>query len=409
MIARGTAARRSVGALLARGALAFAAAALGCVSLSYTFAYATREGNLEHAHALAPTDGRITAMLAQKLSGPQATPGDRVRADGLAREALREMPVAVIAVSTLGLNTQLRGDTAKANGLFSYAERLSRRDLQTQLWAIENAVGRGDVAEALRHYDIALRTTRAASDLLFPILGSAISSPAIRIGLSHTLAVKPPWADGFIQYVADSGPDTRATAELFDTLDRAHVGVSMNARAAVINKLVTQGYGEAAWSYYEAFHKGAQRNTSRDSHFSVDLPKPSIFDWSPVASGAISATIQSNERGGSVDFAAPATVGGPLLQQAQMLPPGRYRLEGHSRGLDQVTDARPDWVLSCTDGRELGRLVLPNSAHDGGRFVGRFTVPTGCPMQMLSLVARPSDAVGGLSGLLDYVRLAPER
>ncbi|MEB3025968.1 hypothetical protein, partial [Parvimonas sp. M13] len=83
------------------------------------------------------------------------------------------------------------------------------------------------------------------------------------------------------------------------------------------------------------------------------------------------------------DFSVPVTVGGVMLQQAQALPTGRYRLSGKSAEIAQDANAAPYWTLVCGDGRELGRVTVPNSAQDAGRFAGEFTVSGNCPVQFL--------------------------
>ena len=54
-------------------------------------------------------------------------------------------------------------------------------------------------------------------------------------------------------------------------------------------------------------------------------------------------------------------------------------------------------------------MTLPNSAQGGGNFAASFSVPSDCPVQVLTLIARPSEAIGGLSGQIDRVELAPAR
>jgi hypothetical protein len=389
--------------------LAAVAATLGYVSVSRTLAYPLRASDPERARALSPGDGRITALAAQTLAIADATPADRIRADRLARTALQQDPTAVSAVSTLGIDAQLRGDTAGARRLFAYAETLSRRDIATQLWAVEDAVGRGDVNGALRHYDIALRTSSTAPDLLFPVLASAIADPAIRVALTRTLAARPSWGDAFLTYVAAKGPDPRATARLLTGLRRAGLAVSDGASAEIVNLLISSNFLDDAWSYHASVHPGIDRRRSRDPRFMAEVAAPSPFDWVPLNDGGITTSIQRGDRGGIFDFAVPASVGGPLLRQVQVLPAGDYRLEGHGSGIEQPEGSAPYWVLSCGDGRELGRVVMPNSSQAGGRFAGRFVVPTGCPIQTLTLVARPSDMVSGVSGEIDQVRLFPAK
>lgn len=398
--------RRSVAGWTLHLTLAILALVVGYLSTAHALANAFKS-DPARAYVLAPWSGRAAALLARQLSGQNATAADRKRADQIGQLALRQDPTAVAAVSTLGLNAQLRGDMNDARRLFAYAEQLSRRDLPTQLWAIEDAVGRGDVDGAIRHYDIALRTSPNAPALLYPILASAISDIAVRGPLLRTLAERPVWGESFVNYVAGNGTDARATAALFDGLHRAGVPVASGASAVMINALILDNQWDAAWSYYTSIRSAAERNRSRDPRFQASLTVPSPFDWTPANDAGITTSVQQAGRSGIFVFAVPSSVGGPLLQQVQMLAPGKYRLDGRSSEIDQPEVSRPYWVLSCRNGRELGRLVMPNSTQAGGRFSGLFIVPAGCPVQVLALVARPSDEVSGVTGQIAEVGLAP--
>lgn len=406
-LSRGNLSRRSRREWALRGVLAMAALAAGYASVARTQALTIRGTNIASAVALAPGDGRITALAAAGLAGPDATLQDRAKADRLARRALRQDPTAVIAASTLGLNAQVRGETVAARRLFAYAEALSRRDLPTQLWAIENAVGRGDIPDALHHYDTALRTSASAATLLFPVLGSAITEPPVRRALVATLTRRPRWSDLFIENVAANGTNPLATVELFRQLRGAGVPIAGVSQSLLINTLASRGAFDAAWSYYALIRPGANRRASRDPDFTADITVPAVFDWVPGNGDGLSATVQRVGNGGLVDFSAPATVGGILLSQTQVLPVGTYKLSGRSAGIEQAPDAQPYWALTCADGRELGRVIIGNSALAGGAFAGALNVPAGCPVQVLALVARPSDAVGGLSGQIERIELGP--
>jgi hypothetical protein len=392
-----------------RAALALVAAAIGYGSVAHTLGATLRTGSPAKAYGLATGDGRITAQYAQTKAGAGATTAERQQADRLARLALRQDPTAVSAVSVLGLDAQLRGDIAGGRRLMRYAQALSRRDLQTQVWAIEDAVARGDVPGALRHYDIALRTSRTASDLLFPVLSLAIAEPAIRVALTKTMAAGPSWAGSFVDYVTTHGSNAEATAELLRSLNRTGMKLPEGANAASISGLLAAGKIDDAWSYFASIRPGANRRVSRDPHFNTTPAAPSPFDWIAVNEGGIATSIQRGDRGGLFDFSAPSSVGGVLLSQVQLLPPGYYRLVGRSNNVDAPDDARPYWQLTCRNGTELGRVDIPGSSDRGINFVGTFTVPAGCPMQTLSLIARPVDNVAGLSGQIEQVQLAPKR
>ena len=307
-------------------------------------------------------------------------------------------------MATLGINAEVRGDKAMARRYFSYAQKLSRRDLRTQLFMIEDAVQREDIPGALHQYDMTLRVFPDLGEMLYPVLASASVDPVIRHQLVKTLAGKPVWSNSFIGFAAGKGPDPKTTAALLLDLRRAGVAVSEIAQASTVNALIAGGHRDAAWSYFAMIRPGADRRRSRDPHFAANLDTPSQFDWTPVNDGlGLTTTIQD----GIFEFAAAASVGGPILWQLQLLPPGTYRLSGHSIGIEQTASALPYWLLRCQNGRELGRVEVPNSSTAKGTFTGTFSVPADCPVQTLILTARPSEAVAGLSGQIDRVELVP--
>ena len=389
-----------------RGGLAVAALALGYVSTTQTLAFAVGKSSAERAHGLAPGDGRIAAELAEQLAAGEADTAQRVRADRIARQAVADEPLAAPALTALALNAQLRGNTTQARRLFVHSDALSRRELGTRLWLIEDAVEREDIPGALRHYDIALRTSRMAPEILFPVLSVAIADPVVARALTDSLVARPPWGEAFINYLPRSSAEPDVSAQFFRRLAKSGVSIPERAQTNVINALVGAGEIEDAWSYYASLRSGAARERSRDPAFAAQIEAPSAFDWAPINSDTgISASIQHSRDGGIFDFAVPSTIGGAVLQQGQFLPAGRYRLEGVSRGIEQPPGARPYWQLTCAGGREAGRVELPNSADNDGRFAGEITVDADCRFQTLRLVARPSSMIGGVTGQIESVQL----
>ncbi len=392
-------------AWLVRAGIALPVAVLGFVSVTFSIAQVVAKNDPLLAHRLAPYDGRITARAATALTGEEADATERHRADDLARRALRQDGTAVLALSTLGFDADLHSDRTAARRFFVQAQRQSRRDLRTQLWMIEDAVERGRIAEALKQYDITLRVSPELGELLYPVLAKAGTEPAIRHALVETLAGRPSWGESFLSYASRNAPDPHATATLFLELGRRGVSIPQPSRAAVVDALIAAGRVDEAWRYYALDRPGVDRRRSRDPRFTAELAMPSQFDW--VAIDNAGATTSIGE--GVADFTAPASIGGPLLRQVQILPPGTYRLAGRSEGVDQAPQSRPYWTLQCQDGRELGRVLLPASADAKAPFEGTFSVPAGCPVQTLVLVAQASDAVAGLSGRVDRAELLPLR
>ncbi len=398
---------QAANSVLARLSMATVVGFAGTLIVAHTAAYQLRSSSSDVAHQLAPYDGRITAIAAAYHSTPEATAQDRRKGDALASLALRQDATAVIAASTLGLNAQVADQTPRARRLFAYAESLSRSDIQTQLWAIEDAVSRNNVTEALKHYDIVLRTKPSLGQMLFPVLTTASTDPQIRLPLIRTLAGKPSWGESFVSHVAANSADPRSTARLLADLPRAGVSVPDGAKASVIKALIDNGYFDEAWNYYASVRPQADRRRSRDPRFVQSTNTPTALDWTASEGEAVSASIQRGGPAGVLEFSAPAMVGGVVLRQAQLLPAGEYKLVGHSVGVEPASGPGAYWTIACQNHSEIGRVSLGNLAKSNGNFSGTFVVPKGCPLQILSLMVEPSEEISGQSGRIDYVQLSP--
>lgn len=400
--------RRSTREWVARVAFASGIAVVGYQSVTFSIAQLVAKSRPQAADGSISYDGRLSAAHAAALISPMITVAERAQAGALSRAALRRDPTVVSAAATLGIVTLAQNDAADARRLFTYGQMLSRRNVQTQLWSIEDAVGRGDVPGALRWYDIALRTNPELSEILYPVLSQASRDAKIRAALVRTLASRPAWSDSYVAFAAGQSKDPLSTAALFAALRARGVAVPGSAQASIVSVLLDAGKIDEAWRYYTTIRPGATRTRARDPRFAAMLDTPSVFDWMTLNDNSVAASIQRTKDGGAFEFSAPAAIGGPVLQQVQLLSAGTYRLAGHSDGIEQDVRALPYWTLTCRgDGRELGRVAIPNSAQAGGAFAGMLTVPANCPVQMLALYVQASDEIGGSSGQINRLELTP--
>lgn len=390
-----------------RAGLAVCALVLGYAGVTSALANVIVKVDPVRAYALAPDDGQIVAAFADREFAMVLDADADSQPTRLAREALLQDPTAVAALNVLGLQAQLRNDQALTDRLFSYSVALSRRELRPQLWAIEEAVARGDIRQALVNYDVALRTSPSARRILFPVLASAISEPLVRGPLIDIMATGPVWGRAFIQHAARNSPDPQAVVQFYRAGTARGLPIEDAERARVVSGLVTRNLMNDAWAYYETFRPGVERSRSRDPDFDSHVEARAPFDWNIESAPGLSAAILQEQDGGFLDFAAPPSTRATVVTQTQLLPPGDYRLEGSGRGIDQPARSRPYWSLTCRAGPELGRVDVPNSAGADSVFTGQFTVPSGCPVQTLSLVARASDAISGVSGQIEHLELAP--
>jgi len=390
--------------LVIRLLLAVLAIMLGHVSLTRSIATVLHDNAIERAHRLAPENARIAGVLSAVLSTDQkASRNQRARADEIAREALRRDPTVVAAVATLGLNAQLRGDTTAARRLFAYSGKLSRRDLRTQLWAIEDAVARSDIPGVLYQYDVALRTQKIGGSLLFPILASALTNPEIRTALIKTMVRGAPWGKDFSIYAAAASASPKSVAQLLTGMRRAGLMVPEAAQARVVDALLATNDINGAWAYYASFRRGVSRDASRDPHFTAQQTTPTQFDWVAIDNPDATSSVQPSPAGGRFDFTASTSTNGPMLRQVELLPAGDYVLEGMMTGIEGTEAALPYWSLTCRDGKELGRATIPAN----GRFAATIRVDSDCPLQVLTLMARASDQSSSIAGQVTQARLRP--
>lgn len=357
------------------------------------------------AHAIAPSNGAIAALAAQSSFLLKPSASADAPAETLARQALMHDATAADALTVLGFQAQLRGEQVLAGQFFAYSLKLSRRELRSRLWAIEESVGRGDIAGALRNYDIALRTSREAPNILFPVLTTALREPRVRAALHSVLRADPVWRESFVSFAARNARAPQFVADLFDEAAGQGLTVAPDDRAALVNLLASNGLHDRAWAQYRVIRPGVTRSSLRDRTFAMFHAEPAVFDWVAIDADGRAATF--GQKGGGLDFTAPASVGGIAVQQHLLLPASTYRIAGTVRDLDQPAASLPYWALYCADGRELGRVEVPNAPSRTARYQGLVTVPTDCKVQRLALMLRPSDELRGVTGRIESVSLVP--
>lgn len=390
-----------------RGCAALAIVLMAVWSLSLTVAGVIVKADPRIAHSLAPADWIVAAKYAESafIAAPTSDPdADLAR---LARSALLHEPAAVEALNLLTVQARIRGRPQEAQVLTRYGLALSRRELRLHLSRIEEAADVGDVATALRHYDLALRTSHEANVLLLRTLAAALVEPRIRESVAEMLASRPVWADRFIDTAAAGERNPLGAALFFQDRRNAGLDLSGAQRGRLIGSLLRTRSYDAAWDFYASFTPTARRDRSRDPTFTKDSIGENPLEWSDGDEPALASAIIPSAQGGSITLAAPAGIGGTAASQGQLLPPGRYRLSGRFEGLRLPENAHPLWVVTCTEGQVLVRVPVGDPIAGAGRFAGEFVVPGDCPSQTLALEIRPVDSTGGVNGTIVSTLIAP--
>lgn len=334
-----------------------------------------------------PFDAQARANLAAQQFQQRANRQAAQETATLAKEAIAREAIYAPAYRALGFARLFLNDQAGARVL-QFSDRISRRDLQTRIWLIENAVGRGDVNGALRHFDIALRTSTAAPEILFPVLDNAITEPAIAVAVTKLFATDPPWLRAFAEFVVARGQNAVALSSIMTRLPAGLTQVDAPTRAALISKLVSDNEFEPARSLYRTV--AADRDKAgpvRDGKFAQEPLWPP-FDWAIVNGLDFGAEIAAGQ--GGLAFWAQPSVGGTVARQLIFLPKGQYALESSATQSASDRFSGPIWHVRCagTEQRELAALPLPSASDRPLRSRLRFVVPERCATQWLELEVR---------------------
>jgi len=387
---------------LKRIALLVALATVSVVMLRDSLAFIVRPIDPALALRINPANSEVAASRAEQIL--REDPANRAIAERLARRALERSPVSAEGARMLATARDLTGDAAGARRLIAYSESLSRRDLPTQLWLIEDAVRHNDVLRALHHYDIALRSSDLTKALLFPVLIKAIAQPAVADGLVDILAARPLWADAFLETASRQAEDMDGLARLLTGLARRGLPIPAPVAAQAGARMVDAGHYAAAWQIYAMAHPGAVPGAVRDPDFQQIGDSGGPFLWTSIGASGLLAEPRRYGVHDALAYTAATGSGGVVARQLLLLPAGKAKLAGHSYG--QGAGSPPAQLrLTCAgSGRPIGSV-----AATGDAFAGDFAIPADCPAQWLELFIEGGDNPLGASGAIGGLHVLPVR
>jgi len=393
--------KRKIGRI---AAIAVPALLLFLLSISVTVAGVLRDARPDFTLRLWPLDGLAKAAKAERVlaEGRGARNLDEVRALSLA--ALRAEPTSARAARLLAI---LSSDYRTADRRFDYANRLTRRDLPTNLWLIEDAVRQNDIPRALRHYDIALRTSSAARPLLFPVLDAALGQPHLVRPIGGLLANGQPWVAEFVEFSAGAGSRVGPLARALMSQPRSLDNLPVSLKQRLISVLVDQREFDIAAAIYDRFTRGeaqADRSTIRGFSHAGRWPP---FDWVIVSTGDFGASLLDQE--GPLSFHAQTGGTGLVARQLVSLRPGSYRLAVSALVAPDASSGSAAWQLTCVEpsSRPLAEIELAGAVSDTPRRSDAFDVAgADCRHQWLALYVR-STVDGRVEGTVNRIAILP--
>lgn len=388
-------------------------AILAWFSLAQAIAGATQHKN--HTIALKFWSGNSDA-LARKADAAllQAKSPEQLYAVGrISREALVDRPLNPLAIRILGYVADGTAQQKKANQLIELASSLSRRDLGTQLWLIENRIQREDLRGSLENYDIALRTSADGRKLLFPILVNGLEDLSIRAEFARYVRQNPPWLSDFFGQAIASGKRP-------DIIAQTIVGAGGLPPGKAFRDLDTQMISHLAsareFATLEDYYRHL-RGVSLESLRSLSFDRASIDPhFAPVtwelfqSSGLVSSfDIEPNRKRAVMHVIADSGSLGTVARKVLFMPSGRYSIAVRNHMHDVANDAYMRLVLECwgTERLSSAAFEIPMNA-DSGRHRFFFDVPEHCPTQILLVTVAGGIRLQGVDFSIDGFDLQRE-
>lgn len=384
------------------------AAVFAGLSFAQGFASAAGTSSLnEIVGKIAPWHAKTKARTAE-IALVAGIESGRVRmANDLAREVLQRDPTNVVALRTMGLASQAAGRTKDGARQLVLAEKLTRRDLPSQFYAIEDAVARNDLVGALRHYDIAMRVNRESWPILMPVLVAATSNAEVIPPLAAQLAKRPQWADVFLAELLLKGTSAPNALLLTNRLSTLGQPVSKDILSGVYSNLVTQKswplLAERALALRRRYGERTALVTDGDfNHLGALRP----IDWTISSDG--NAAVQSGpgkSSGPVLAFSLTPGLETELARQVLVLSPGSYVISARTGTLDGAQAALAYFRMDCADGGGQRLLDRQNAVRSSQTISATFNVPQGCGGQWLQIRAKSPD-VESSSGWIDDIRIS---
>jgi hypothetical protein len=294
--------------------------------------------------------------------------------------------------------------------LFGLIERMSRRDLPTQVLLIEERVRRDDIAGALRHYDIALRTGPEASDRLFPVLIAATANDDIIGPLTALLRTDPPWRTSFLFTLAQAPPSGRNALRLVQSLVSARLTIRPDIMATLTDSVARARDFDSALGLYSLARPGNAGALVRNGGFSGAEPF-SAFEWAMVGEGDLSADQISMDGAGDgnvLEVRAARGAAGTVAQQLVVLAPGRYRISERSGPLSETGPLELYWRIVCVNRSNtvIADVPIPRSRPAGAAAPAWQVPASDCAAQLLTLAVRPGNAAADAGAWVDAVAIS---
>jgi hypothetical protein len=360
-----------------------------------------------------PSDAWAQGRAATEILSADRSPPARAAAARLARRSLSRDPTVVSAMRALGTEADQRGDAGTALHFMITAQRLSRRDLATQIWLINHYYGRRDIPRLIGHFDIAMQSSAEGLDVLVPLLVNISGDPQAIPPIARALSHDPTWRMAFLRQLATEGPtDDAATTLIARELDPRDPDERQFLQRAIAHFVDQDSYSQA-WRLYVGA-SGARAAPARLAEGFERRGDWRPFDWDLASETELRAEVAprpDGRDGNALSLVAYNGRSGPVARRLLHLPAGRFRLSADFGSIPADRFDRPHVKLACARETAAAEALLdlqPPSAGVGvERLSAAFAVPADCAWQWLSIEVAGGGPAPVSSPWIDNVTIVP--
>lgn len=351
------------------------------------------------AGALRWRPDHVEALLRQAEAKLAAK--DLTAAAANARRLLESAPMDGRGYRMLAQVAAADGRKDEARGLYRIAARRAPRDRPTRAWLAQDALERGDPADALVQIDAVLTLSPGAGANVFPVLAKLAANPDFAEALADLLRRGPTWRAGMLAALHQAKAEDRDAADqVLDALRRKG-GFTPEETTAWIEALLREGrWGQAYARWAAPFVAGGNPLPLLFNGNFAQTPSGSGFDWRLPAVPGVIVTFEPDQGVGRVLRARflGRRVAGAFLEHRLLLAPGHYRFR-HRLRIDALrSDNGLGWRVVCEGQASPLAQGQPIAGTRGWHAVDlEFTVPVqDCPGQWVQLGNAGATSAGQL-------------
>lgn len=330
----------------------------------------------------------LTVREDRRLAGADVTAAQAVASAVAARRALREDAISAVALRQIGIAEAFVGHRDAAFSLLRLAHRLSRRELGTMLWLIDDSISRNDPAAMLGYVDEAFTTHSAASDLLTPALAAALFDPAVRAGIIRFVRQGRPWISEFLTVASSAEGAADRAATIVIASGRP---TQLSDIDALDNRILTDLASAGSFPIAAAYLRrmaGPGADPARDIGISAATINPRLgpFGWTVIDRQDVGARWNGAN---AVDLHAGSDQRGTVLSRTLMLAPGDHLFSQTLAAPTVGGAASVTWQLSCLAPKTDAPLWIESfqAAPPAANYRSVIHVPAGCAGQKIELIA----------------------